>query len=89
MSPIVTLTWDGTTQHMTAYGPRGTRYEVAGVRGLYECRAYTPEAPGGRLVATEGSAEAAMLAAQRDVEALTELIGAEAQALASSGRTSL
>jgi len=81
--PIVTLSWQGNV----AYGPRGTRYELASVAGLNEVRVYSPEQPGGQQIAREGTREEAMLAAQRHCEGLTEAIGAEAEALATAGRT--
>jgi hypothetical protein len=78
---IVTLNWSGGI----AFGPRGCRYEIIQEGGLFNGRVYTSEEPGGaQLTANAVTQEAAMLAAQRHAEVLTERFGAEAHAINSA-----
>lgn len=84
--PITTLQWN----NGVAYGPRGTHYEIRPSTGVYDCYVFSPEKPAGKRIArAEGTREGAMLAAQTHVNALTELVGAESDAINSSGRTQL
>ena len=80
---IVTLDWTGDV----AYGPRGARYQLTQFGGLYDCRVFTDEEPGGELLANRVGHQDAMLAAQTHASKLTDRYGAEADAInGASGR---
>lgn len=76
--PIVTLSWSGDI----AYGPRGARYELTQINGLWECRVFTDANQSGAVLASgDASRDSAMLAAQRHCEELTQQYGAESDAI--------
>jgi hypothetical protein len=82
MQSIVTLSWS----NGVAYGPKGTRYELENRNGLWATRVYSDDTPHGAVIANgEGTKEGAMLAAQRNCEALTAIVESEHGALDIAG----